>query len=243
MPPRHSSQHTDSRHPHPRQPHKQQPSNSTPKQAHSSGSKPNPSSGDKDNSNKTKKNVSMSKLKAAIRSATRFLSKPDLAADVRQKKEKDLAALQEQLSVAMGTHRERKNATRYHKVKFFERQKITRRLRQLQKQIVANGGSLASASPALQSEVEQYERMYLYVRYYPNSRKYVSLFKSEDKARLDMTFVDEVAESAKRRDEHGFLVLEKDRSREEAGSSGSDSEEGEDEEAGAAGEEADDFFA
>jgi hypothetical protein len=74
---------------------------------------------------------------------------------------------------------ERRNAIRYHKVKFFERQKLTRMERRLTKTLEAE----LSLSPdnvarilQLKDELNHVHKDQLYVKYYPNDTKYVSLF-------------------------------------------------------------------
>jgi hypothetical protein len=74
---------------------------------------------------------------------------------------------------------ERRNAIKYHKVKFFERQKLTRMERRLTKTLKAE----LSLSPdnvariqQLKDELSHVHQDQLYVKYYPNDTKYVSLF-------------------------------------------------------------------
>ncbi|KAJ1460901.1 hypothetical protein M885DRAFT_612079 [Pelagophyceae sp. CCMP2097] len=66
------------------------------------------------------------------------------------------------------------NATKYHKVKFFERRKIDRSLRQVQKKLLT--------SPADAALVAEEARLFgdlSYVKFYPNEHKYISLFGAE----------------------------------------------------------------
>ena len=64
---------------------------------------------------------------------------------------------------------ERKNAIRYHKVKFFERQKLSRMHRKLVRQ-------LEEGDTTVELDLKQVILDQLYVKHYPNDTKYVSLF-------------------------------------------------------------------
>mmetsp|Transcript_15776 Transcript_15776/g.22535 ORF Transcript_15776/g.22535 Transcript_15776/m.22535 type:complete len:368 (-) Transcript_15776:1229-2332(-) len=64
---------------------------------------------------------------------------------------------------------ERKNAIRYHKVKFFERQKLSRMHRKLVRQ-------LEEGDTTVEVDLKQVILDQLYVKHYPNDTKYVSLF-------------------------------------------------------------------
>ena len=93
--------------------------------------------------------------------------------------EAELAALRESETGAAESRRnvetEKRYAERYRKIKFFERQKVTRRLKQLRKELAA------APSDDLR-----------YIKHYPKDRKYVSLFggRAQDdrtrKLRADM---------------------------------------------------------
>ncbi|TCD69584.1 18S rRNA maturation protein [Steccherinum ochraceum] len=77
------------------------------------------------------------KIKSLLRQSRRLLAKDKLAADVRQATERKIRALEKDLAEAERVRKERAMATRYHKVKFFERQKVTRKLNQAKKQLEA----------------------------------------------------------------------------------------------------------
>lgn len=59
------------------------------------------------------------KLKSALRQTKRLLAKDSLAADVRVETERRLKALEADLARAEQSRKERRFATKYHKVKFF----------------------------------------------------------------------------------------------------------------------------
>jgi rRNA-processing protein Efg1 len=80
-------------------------------------------------------NASVNALKAQLRNLSRLLSKCELAADVRQDTERQVAAMREKL-VATLVKKERKGVLKkYHMVRFFERQKATRIVKRLKKTI------------------------------------------------------------------------------------------------------------
>jgi len=75
------------------------------------------------------------KIKAALRQTRRLLAKDKLAADVRTKTERRLKALEKDLAEAERVRKERTLAGKYRRVKFFERQKVTRKLNKVKKQL------------------------------------------------------------------------------------------------------------
>ncbi len=68
--------------------------------------------------------------------------------------------------------RERHFALKYHKVKFFERRKAERKLAKLRKLIKMD----PNPSEELLLELKTAEENLLYVIYFPNSEKYISLY-------------------------------------------------------------------
>lgn len=100
-----------------------------------------------------------------MRQTTRLLAKDDLAADVRVGTERRLKSLQADLEQAKIANKERSLAARYHKVKFFERQKLLRKINQVKKQTPVDEEQLF----ALRVDLN-------YVLHYPKLRKYISLF-------------------------------------------------------------------
>ncbi|KAJ8461991.1 hypothetical protein ONZ51_g11186 [Trametes cubensis] len=75
------------------------------------------------------------KIKAALRQTRRLLAKDSLAADVRVATERRLKSLEADLAKAEQARLERTMATRYHKIKFFERQKVSRKLAQTKRKL------------------------------------------------------------------------------------------------------------
>nr|GAT58382.1 predicted protein [Mycena chlorophos] len=115
----------------------------------------------------------LQKLKASLRQTRRLLAKDNLAADVRAETERRLKALEADLAVAERSKKERTLAVRYHKVKFFERQKVVRKLNQLKKQTQLEEDS--DAEETLQSLRVDLN----YILHYPKMKKYISLFPPE----------------------------------------------------------------
>ncbi|KAG6888393.1 hypothetical protein C0995_008633 [Termitomyces sp. Mi166 len=113
------------------------------------------------------------KIKSALRQARRLLVKDKLAANVRVETERRIKALEADLEQAQISKKERSNALRYHKVKFFERQKVVRKLNQTKRRLES-----VDASSKLQLEEALTElRVDLnYILHYPKTKKYISLF-------------------------------------------------------------------
>ncbi|KAK7436523.1 18S rRNA maturation protein [Stygiomarasmius scandens] len=116
------------------------------------------------------------KIKSALRQTRRLLAKDKLAADVRVTAERKLKSLEEDLAKAEQSRKERKMATKYHKVKFFERQKVVRRINQLKKNLA---GADKSSATKLEAELFEQRVNLNYIMYYPKTKKYISLFPPE----------------------------------------------------------------
>ncbi|KAI0684861.1 hypothetical protein C8T65DRAFT_748451 [Cerioporus squamosus] len=101
-----------------------------------------------------------------------------LTPDVRVATERRLKALEGDLALAEQARLERTIATQYHNIKFFERQKVGRRIAQVKKHL-----QLAVAPEKKERrklEVRLALRVDLnYVLHYPKTKKYISLFPPE----------------------------------------------------------------
>ncbi|KAG6809391.1 hypothetical protein H0H92_000446 [Tricholoma furcatifolium] len=113
------------------------------------------------------------KIKSALRQAKRLLAKEKLAADVRVETERRIKALEADLEEAQTSKKERDMAVRYHKVKFFERQKVTRKLNQTKKRLESAD---ASTKPHLEEALRELRIDLNYILHYPKAKKYISLF-------------------------------------------------------------------
>ncbi|XP_072952468.1 uncharacterized protein [Typha angustifolia] len=112
-----------------------------------------------------------------IRSTERFLRK-DLPHEVREAQEKKLEELKRQQEIQSRLAVEREIQLRDRKIKFFERRKIERMLRRLEKQQRSSSnhvleGRLSDQLSKLREDLE-------YVRFYPKTVKYISLFAGGD---------------------------------------------------------------
>uniref|UniRef100_A0A7S2RJF1 rRNA-processing protein EFG1 n=1 Tax=Rhizochromulina marina TaxID=1034831 RepID=A0A7S2RJF1_9STRA len=115
--------------------------------------------------------------KNQIRSLRRLLSKEDLDAELRKSIESKLGELGEQVVDKQQEDLERKRAQRYHKVKFFERRKLMRRLEAVKKQL--SKAADTSEVTTLKDELVRLDEDMTYVRYFPNDKKYISLFATD----------------------------------------------------------------
>ncbi|RWR88861.1 rRNA-processing protein EFG1 [Cinnamomum micranthum f. kanehirae] len=130
---------------------------------------------------KKKKKPKTVSIKNQIRSTERMLRK-DLPLEIRGAQEKKLAELKKQQELRTRLAEERKIFLRDRKIKFFERRKIERRIRRLERlQRTApdhiSEGEIADQLFKLKEDLE-------YVRFFPKSEKYVSLFIGGDNAEI-----------------------------------------------------------
>ncbi|KAF9677665.1 hypothetical protein SADUNF_Sadunf08G0131100 [Salix dunnii] len=122
-------------------------------------------------------------LKNQIRSVERMLRKA-LPPQVREAQEKRLEELKKQQEIHTRLALERKIFLRDRKIKFFERRKIERRIRRLEKLQRASSGQLpqhADVADQLSKLKEDLE----YVRFFPKTEKYLSLFTGGDDSDID----------------------------------------------------------
>lgn len=128
------------------------------------------------------------KIKAQLRQTRRLLAKDKLAADVRTKTERRLKSLEADLAQAERVRKERAMSARYHGVKFFERQKITRRIQQVKRQLSQSEASDKGKEAAklgkkerkqLEKKLEELRVDLNYIIHYPKLKKYISLFPPE----------------------------------------------------------------
>ncbi|PWN42589.1 hypothetical protein IE81DRAFT_323352 [Ceraceosorus guamensis] len=124
----------------------------------------------------------LSKMKAALRQTKRLLAKDDLPPDARQQAQRRLQALTHDVQTRERENVERENARNSHRARFFERQKLVRRIKQLKTTL-----SEEEAKDASVIEAQLFEaRVRLnYVLNWPHEHPYVALFP----ARGDAPFV------------------------------------------------------
>ncbi|KAK4688117.1 hypothetical protein P7C73_g2000, partial [Tremellales sp. Uapishka_1] len=110
----------------------------------------------------------LSKIKASIRQTKRLLAKESLEPSLRVSTQRRLTALEADLAQASKREVEKKNGAKYHMVKFYEKQKLLRLIRRLQKD-----------GDGAEKDLEAARIMLNYVLHYPNTEKYIALFPSE----------------------------------------------------------------
>lgn len=113
-------------------------------------------------------------IKSTIRSLRRLLER-DLPADVRVEKERALQTAENELAATEKAKVRSDMITRYHKPRFFERQKAERRLKQARKALRACEGN-ETEREMLGKEVDDYEVDLNYALYFPLDDHYVSLY-------------------------------------------------------------------
>ncbi|KAL8787929.1 MAG: hypothetical protein Q9213_001956 [Squamulea squamosa] len=120
--------------------------------------------------------ASVNALKSNIRSVSRVLEHAqNLPLDVRIEKERALTGYKQDLEKARHEKERQRMIKKYHMVRFFERQKATRFLKQLRARLP----SVQRNSPeheTLEFEIHNAEVDLNYTLYYPLMEKYISIF-------------------------------------------------------------------
>ncbi len=123
-----------------------------------------------------KKAHPVNELKSEIRSLKRLLERDEkLPATVRVEKERALRTAQDELERTQQAKRRSDMIGRYHKIRFFDRQKAAKRLKQAQKQLDAFDGDKKQRKK-LAKVVEDAEVDVNYAQFFPLDKPYVSLF-------------------------------------------------------------------
>ncbi|KAL8490941.1 hypothetical protein ACS0TY_022813 [Phlomoides rotata] len=120
-------------------------------------------------------------LKNQIRSVERMLRK-DLPSEVKEAQEKKLEELKKQQDMHNRLAVERKIFMRNKKIKFFERRKVERMIRRLEKQQRASTGQALETEIA--NQLSKLKEDLEYVKFFPKTEKYVSLFMGGDEAEI-----------------------------------------------------------
>ncbi|KAG0149020.1 hypothetical protein CROQUDRAFT_669505 [Cronartium quercuum f. sp. fusiforme G11] len=127
--------------------------------------------------------IGSNKLKSRLRQANRLLKKQGLSEKLKKATEAQIETLQAALRKKSSKEQERANAIRYHRVKFFDRKKINRRLQQVIRQLqdIAESGEdntkdARKQKKRLDRELQQLRIDLHYVNAYPKHLKYVSLY-------------------------------------------------------------------
>nr|OQO23830.1 hypothetical protein B0A51_09774 [Rachicladosporium sp. CCFEE 5018] len=127
-----------------------------------------------------KKAHPLNHLKTESRSLTRLLSNSDLPPKIRIEKERALASAQTELAKEAEADKRGKMIARWHKVRFFDRQKATKRLKRARKAVREEGISEEERA-ARGREVDECEVDVAYAIYYPLDKAYVALYPSARK--------------------------------------------------------------
>ncbi|KAH9603790.1 hypothetical protein KSS87_018816 [Heliosperma pusillum] len=128
-----------------------------------------------------KKKSKFASLKNQIRSTQRLLQR-DLPAELREAQEKKLEDLKKQQLEQNRLAEERKIFLRDRKIKFFERRKIERRIRRMEKQQRVSLNE--EEEKKIVEELVQLKKDLEYVRFFPKAEKYVPLFCGDDNQEL-----------------------------------------------------------
>ncbi|ODV88015.1 hypothetical protein CANARDRAFT_26180 [[Candida] arabinofermentans NRRL YB-2248] len=163
------------------------------------------------------------KIKKKMRDISRLLKRDNLPSAVRIENERALKALTLELENVQLNLKAKKLATRYHKIKFFERKKATRRYLQAKKEYdelekkqtdEQNKGETADSTilKELKKEIKKQRKVLrhaeidlVYVLNFSKTEKYVSLYPSdstEDKKELDEKAKKGLMETEKKRQEY-----------------------------------------
>eukprot|EP00325_Prymnesiales_sp_UTEX-LB-985_P030970 CAMPEP_0174737872 /NCGR_PEP_ID=MMETSP1094-20130205/68985_1 /TAXON_ID=156173 /ORGANISM="Chrysochromulina brevifilum, Strain UTEX LB 985" /LENGTH=253 /DNA_ID=CAMNT_0015941169 /DNA_START=29 /DNA_END=790 /DNA_ORIENTATION=- len=119
-----------------------------------------------------------SSVKKRLRALERLLHKGGLPDDVRRSKEAEIASLKIETAKNNRVQRERHFSKKYHGVKFIEKQKVERRIAKLKRELSEQ--SFTSGQTNTEKELREAEEDLLYIRHFPRSKKYLSLFPGTD---------------------------------------------------------------
>ncbi|KAH7334731.1 hypothetical protein B0J17DRAFT_88538 [Rhizoctonia solani] len=117
------------------------------------------------------------KVKSALRQTRRLLAKDNLAADVRIASERRLKSLEADLAKAEIRKKERTMAVRYHKIKFFDKRKVTRKIGQVKRALEAPELDKKERKK-LQKELLSHRVDLNYILNHPKLDKYIALYPS-----------------------------------------------------------------
>ncbi|XP_042064522.1 rRNA-processing protein EFG1-like [Salvia splendens] len=120
-------------------------------------------------------------FKNQIRSIERMLRK-DLPLEIKEAQENKLEELKRQQDIQNRLALERKIFLRYRRIKFFERRKIERRIRRLEKQQRASTGQAQEAD--ITEQLSKLKEDLEYVKFFPKTEKYVSLYVGGHEAEI-----------------------------------------------------------
>lgn len=134
-----------------------------------------------------KKAHTVNELKSQVRSLSRLLEhNDDLPPKVRIEKERALQTAQHELDEEQRAKKRSEMIGKYHKIRFFERQKATKRLKRAKKELKECETEQEDEKRAmLQRKIEEAEVDVNYAIYYPLDVAYQPLFPSKKKPSRD----------------------------------------------------------
>ncbi|WFD32628.1 18S rRNA maturation protein [Malassezia sp. CBS 17886] len=115
----------------------------------------------------------VNKLKSGVRQTKRLLARDALEPGKRIEAERRLLALERELETRLQTNKVRALASRYHKVKFFERQKLHRRIRQMRRASAAEDEAVPGK--ARRRQLKELRVFLNYVLHFPKNQRYFAL--------------------------------------------------------------------
>eukprot|EP00118_Oscarella_pearsei_P026674 m.310272 g.310272 ORF g.310272 m.310272 type:complete len:240 (+) comp50580_c0_seq1:33-752(+) len=114
--------------------------------------------------------------KQKIRDIRRLLKREDLPATVRQTQERMLALLQGEVKETDVRKRAKKMAKKYKMVKFFDRRKVSRKLKATNRRACTVKDEVEKRK--LLESIEELKKDYNYAVHFPLDKKYISLFST-----------------------------------------------------------------
>ncbi|KAJ1974842.1 18S rRNA maturation protein [Dimargaris cristalligena] len=118
---------------------------------------------------------SLSDIKRRVRDLNRFLSRPNLPTAQREDLERQLRPLNTQLRVLQFYAAEKANATKSHRIRFLDRKRINRRIKQLNASIQECQESDETTQNELALQRQELELNLKYIEHYPHNFPYKSI--------------------------------------------------------------------
>ncbi|KAJ2808952.1 18S rRNA maturation protein [Coemansia guatemalensis] len=130
--------------------------------------------------------TSLSACKKQVRDVSRLLNRKGLASTARVELERRLKALTIQQGQLTNSQKDKANASRYHKIKFFERKKVDRMLKQIDKKLEPKEIDSETREKLIAEKQDLLVNLN-YTIYYPNEFKYISLFPADPSSTTEDT--------------------------------------------------------
>lgn len=119
----------------------------------------------------------MPSVKNKIRDVDRLLRRDNLDDEVKSKLIVEKENLEAQYLRNKQSEKEKQLAIKYHKVKFFERKKVTRKIRSIESKISPDDDT--NTIDERQEQRKQLENDLAYIMYFPKDEKYISLYSRD----------------------------------------------------------------